>query len=76
MMDIGQAVNAMRGGERVARPGWNGKGMWLAIEEPGSGSSMDVPFIYITPADGRRVPWFASQVDLLAQDWQVVGRDG
>lgn len=75
MMDIGQAINAMRGGERVARPAWNGRGMWLAIEEPGSGSSMDLPFIYIKPPDGRRVPWFASQMDLLAQDWQVVGRD-
>lgn len=28
-MDIGQAVTAMRAGHRVARAGWNGKGMFL-----------------------------------------------
>ena len=32
-MDIGQAVAAMRSGRRVARPGWNGKGMWLALQK-------------------------------------------
>jgi hypothetical protein len=30
-MDIGQAVAEMREGKRVARAGWNGKGMWIAL---------------------------------------------
>lgn len=30
-MDIGEAVQAMRDGKCVAREGWNGKGMWLAL---------------------------------------------
>lgn len=30
-MDIGGAVKAMWRGEKVARRGWNGKGMWLCI---------------------------------------------
>lgn len=34
-MDFGQALHALRNGERVARAGWNGKGMWLAYS-PGS----------------------------------------
>lgn len=34
-LDIGEAVRAMKRGERVARAGWNGKGMWLAMT-PGS----------------------------------------
>ncbi len=29
---IGWAVHAMRAGERVARAGWNGKGMYLAYQ--------------------------------------------
>lgn len=32
-MDIGDAVRAMRAGKRVARAGWNGKGMWLAYQK-------------------------------------------
>lgn len=30
-MDIGEAVKALESGERVAREGWNGKNMWLAL---------------------------------------------
>lgn len=28
-MDFGQAIEALKNGERVARAGWNGKRMWL-----------------------------------------------
>lgn len=28
-MNFGLAIEAMRKGEKVARAGWNGKGMWL-----------------------------------------------
>lgn len=34
-MDIGGAVRALKAGDRVARAGWNGKGMWLAYS-PGT----------------------------------------
>lgn len=35
-MNFGQAIEAMKSGKRVARAGWNGKGMWLALT-PSSG---------------------------------------
>ncbi len=31
MLTFGQAIEAMNKGERVAREGWNGKKMWIAI---------------------------------------------
>lgn len=34
-MDFGTALHALKGGKRVARAGWNGKGMWLALS-PGN----------------------------------------
>ena len=34
-MDFGYALNAMREGKRVTRPGWNGKGMFIFLN-PGS----------------------------------------
>lgn len=34
-MTFGQAIEALKAGQRVARSGWNGKGMWLAYT-PGS----------------------------------------
>lgn len=31
-MDIGEAVRALKAGKRVRRAGWNGRGMWLCLE--------------------------------------------
>lgn len=33
MMDIGGAVESMRAGKKVARAGWNGKGMWIVLQK-------------------------------------------
>jgi hypothetical protein len=30
-MNFGEAIEALKRGERVRRAGWNGKGMWLAL---------------------------------------------
>ena len=30
-MNFGQAIQALKHGSRVARAGWNGKGMWLSL---------------------------------------------
>jgi hypothetical protein len=32
-VDFGDAVRALKAGQRVTRPGWNGKGMWLAYQK-------------------------------------------
>lgn len=73
-MDFGGALQALREGKRVARSGWNGKGMWLALQAPDERSLMTLPYIYIktAPIRDERVPWLASQTDMLATDWTVV----
>lgn len=30
-MEFGEAVKALKEGKKVARKGWNGKGMWIAL---------------------------------------------
>jgi hypothetical protein len=30
-MDFGWALTQIKAGEKVRRPGWNGKGMWIAF---------------------------------------------
>lgn len=71
-MNFGQAIEVLKEGNKVARKGWNGKGMWLALQRPGEYSKMQQPYIYMSPADGKLIPWLASQADVLAEDWQVV----
>ena len=85
-MDIGQAKLEMKAGKRVARAGWNGKGMFLYYVSEGLyPAKMDVikgvfpndlvpyaPYIAMKTAQGNVVPWLASQTDLLAEDYEVV----
>lgn len=71
-MNFGRAIEHMREGFRVSREGWNGKGMWIALQRPDEHSKMRRPYIYMRPVDGELVPWVASQSDMLAEDWMVV----
>jgi hypothetical protein len=77
--DFGMALEHLKQGRKVRREGWNGKGMWLSLQCPDLHSKMTLPYIYIEypfehPAypHGSRVPWLASQTDMLAEDWRVV----
>ncbi len=86
-MEFETALSALKQGKRVARSGWNGKGMFLYLV---NGSTFKVnrppllgiypegteikylPHIDMKTADGSCVPWLASQTDLLAEDWCVL----
>lgn len=68
-MDIGQAIEVMRDGGCVTREGWNGAGQFLELQVPDLYSKMTLPYIFINTVQGDRVPWLASQTDLLAHDW-------
>jgi hypothetical protein len=68
-MDFSFALNALKNGHRVARAGWNGRNQYLFLQRPDEHSKMQQPYIYISPVDGRLIPWVASQSDLLAEDW-------
>jgi hypothetical protein len=78
-IDFGWALAALKNGRRVARVGWNGRGMWLALQVPDEHSKMTLPYLYIEYPEGHaaypngcRVPWLASQTDMLATDWVVL----
>lgn len=71
-MSFGEALVALHDGEKVARSGWNREGMWLELQRPDANSKMSQPYLFITPSEGCRVPWVASQPDLLSKDWYVV----
>jgi hypothetical protein len=86
-MDFGKALELLKLGAKVARAGWNGKGMFLFLV-PGSTFKVSrAPLLGIYPegtevnyhahvdmktADEKVVPWLCSQTDMLAEDWVVV----
>ena len=75
---FGGALEALKAGQKVSRAGWNGKGLWLELQVPDANSKMTLPYIFMSyPTDaqntpGARVPWLASQTDMLAEDWVVL----
>lgn len=79
--DFGEAVKYLKRGLKVCRQGWNGKGMYLAHVnsyqykvngEVHKDSLFLSPWIGMKTADGKFVPWLASQTDILAEDWTFV----
>jgi hypothetical protein len=69
MANFASALAALLNGARTTRQGWNGAGMWIALQTPDENSKMTRPYIYMSTVDGALVPWVASQTDLLAEDW-------
>ena len=73
-----EAIKCLKRGLKVCRQGWNGKGMYLAHVnsyqykvdgEVHKDSLFLSPWIGMKTADGKFVPWLASQTDMLAEDW-------
>lgn len=71
-LSFGDAIVYLKAGHRVSRLGWNGKGMWLALQVPDDHSKMSLPYIYMRTVTGDLVPWLASQTDVLSDDWGIV----
>ena len=78
LLNFGDALMLLKNGQKVARLGWNGVGLWLELQVPDVNSKMTLPYIFISYPEnakttpGARVPWLASQTDMLAEDWMVL----
>lgn len=64
MMNFGQALEALKEGKKVARKGWNGKGMWIAL----------MPALYLDKdiINGRTKKHIGEGVDLDSQPYIVM----
>lgn len=71
-MNFSDALTALKQGKRITQTAWNGKGMWLALQEPDTNSKMSLPYIYMCTVTGDLVPWLASQSDLLSNTWEIL----
>ena len=87
-LKFGQALEAIQAGQRIARTGWNGKGMFVYFVPLASypvqtgaakahfGKGAMVPYnayMAIKNVDGTVSTWVPSVNDCLASDWGVVG---
>lgn len=82
--DFADVLAALKAGYRVAREGWNGKGMYLYYVPAGTYATKteaaraefgdEVPYtgyIAMRTAQGYVTPWTPSQIDLFSEDWLI-----
>ena len=83
-MNFGQALEALKAGQKVSRSGWNGKGMFVYLVPAASylaqtgvakqyfGEGSFVPYnayLAIKNVDESVSTWVPSVNDVLAEDW-------
>ena len=86
-LDFGMALQALKAGKRVAREGWNGKGMFVyyvraaaylaqsAVAKAYFGENAYVPYapyLALKGVDEKVSTWVPSINDVLAEDWVVL----
>lgn len=89
-LDFGLALLLMKKGFRVAREGWNGKGMFVYLVTGGNypvqmgaikeyaneqGTVKYNPYMAIKNVNNSISTWVPSVNDCLAEDWQAVGEE-
>jgi hypothetical protein len=82
--DFGQALQELKAGKKVARLGWNGKGMFVYYVPSGTypartdvaksiGETVDYnPYFAIKNVNGTVSTWVPSINDCLSEDWMVI----
>lgn len=80
LFTFGDTIALLKKGLKARREGWNGNGIFISLQVPDENSKMTSPYIYIDTtglktdnpnAPKSRVPWLASQTDMLSEDWVI-----
>ena len=84
-LTFGIALEVLKKGYKVARKGWNGKGMYLrlvpngyfdvGVSIVGKECSGLLPWVGLRTANNKFIPWNASEEDMLAEDWEVISNE-
>jgi hypothetical protein len=84
-LNFGFALQALKNGYKIVRPGWNGKGMFIYYVPGGTFPTLtDVakqefgdhvtynPYFAIKNVNGTVSTWVPSVNDCLAEDWEIL----
>jgi hypothetical protein len=84
-MNFGEVLEAVKQGQRAARIGWNGKGMYIYYVPGGDYATQTEsakrefgdfahynPYLAIKNTQGSVSTWVPSINDCLAEDWVIV----
>lgn len=84
-LSFGLAIEAAKKGARIARVGWNGKGQYVelaccisylttgGLHVNADHNAIGNKALAFVGTSGTQLGWLASQADMLADDWMIVG---
>lgn len=71
--NFGEAIKYLKRGLKVARKGWNGKGMYVQLNEARDFEFSELcPFLTIKNVRNSFDTWVPSISDLLSEDWVIL----
>ena len=74
-LSFGRALEALKAGLKVARSGWNGKGMYVQLNKGGDFEFSELlPFFVLKGVHNAFNTWVPSVSDCLAEDWEIVDK--
>ena len=83
-MNFGEALEAVKRGKKISREGWNGKEQYVQLASDlsytANGKVVNAEHdaignkaLAFVGTSGVQIGWLASQADMLAEDWRIVG---
>lgn len=69
-VNFGIVIEQLKKGNIAKLPYWK-EDVFLSLQRPNANSKMTHPYIYETSRFGK-VPWVATQVEILAENWIVI----
>lgn len=69
MMNIGEAIELVKSGKKVTRPGLGINNVSVEINRPSDGKK---PYLVVHTDTGLLIPWRPTSNDILAEDWDIV----
>jgi len=67
-MNFSNALEMLKQGYRLARQGWNNKGIWIEVQNPSANSKMTKPYLFMCK-NGDKFPCDLSCESIFGDDW-------
>ena len=68
---FGFAIDSCFNGHKAALPHWLTGGAFMCVQEPDENSLMTEPYIVFNLANGKKVPYAPSQIEMAAKHWII-----
>jgi hypothetical protein len=70
-MNFGEVLEWLKVGGMASRAGWGGDMLYVGMMRKEDITCGTEPYLYLRTIKGTTGPWFPTQEDMLANDWET-----